>query len=74
MPSFSLTKKSLSYGIGDEAVIERAISLLAVMTEYDAGCKQDAGTGLTALKHLQTHVAAQRNAAKTSKPVVAPAK
>lgn len=54
MPSFSLTKKTLSYGIADEATIERAVTLLSVMAEYDPAAKQDAGTGLTALKHLRT--------------------
>ncbi len=71
MPSFSLSKKTLSYGIGDEAVIERAITLLGCMSEYDAGAKQDATSGLVALKHLQEHVAKQRNAAKTTKPATA---
>jgi hypothetical protein len=70
MPAFDLSKKTLRYAASDETALDKAVTLLGAMAEYDAAAKQDANTGLVALKALQKHVSAKRNPAP-AKPAVA---
>jgi len=63
MPSLDLGKRTLRYTAADETALDKAVTLLAAMNEFDATAKQDSGTGLVALRALAKHVAEKRKPA-----------
>jgi hypothetical protein len=67
MPSLNLSTKSLRYAAADETVLDKAVTLLAEIREYDQDAKQDAQTGLVSLRHLQQHVKGRRNGTPVQK-------
>jgi hypothetical protein len=67
MPSLNLSTNKLRYAGTDENVLAKAVSLLTAMAAHDQEAKQDATSGLVALRHLQQHVKGRRNGTPVQK-------
>ena len=60
MPSFDFIYDKLRYTASDETILDKAVKILGAIYAHDQAMKQDAGTALNALAHVQEYVKKQR--------------